>query len=367
MYPYIVLLSILSLACIVSFLGHFDSIPDGFGACCRKKRLMIRITCGKSVFLFLCLYLIIFSGIRYYVGTDYWAYIDAYCQQASGFFYNWHFEIGFFTLIKAVAFFKVSYVWFFIVVAVITIFPIANAVRKRSPYPIFSMTLYVLLFFFCSSFNTPRHSIAIAIIIWASKYIIEKKFWNYLICVAFATTFHTSAVVFIGLYFIGKIKINNKTKIAMIVFAAITLIFGRRLTTFFLSLWPQYSIYIGYESGSALSDLIVQAAILVLLERTRTNVDGEMEKREFKFFYCCTFFAIIMSAMTSVNILFARLEAYFYIFSILAIPFGIHYARKNKGLYYFAFWALGILVCVRYLLANNCGVVPYKISPLIGL
>ena len=248
-----------------------------------------------------------------------------------------------------------------------TIIPIAKTIRKLSPYPVLSITLYVLFYFFCSSFNTPRQFIAMAIIVWSSHFIFEKKFWKYLFFVSIATLFHTSAVIFIGLYFIGRIRINNKTKLIMGLFSVLMIMFGGRLSTILLGLWPRFSIYIGYGGGSAISDLVVQILSLLLLERIRPTIETEAERQKFHFFYMCTFFAIMMSAMASVNILFARLEAYFYIFSIFAIPFGIYHVRRNKILCYFIFLFLGILICVRYLLNNNCGVVPYQLSPLIGL
>lgn len=370
MIPYIIQLVILTLVCVISYFGRFDRLPNGFENAHvnadKRRRFAIVISKGNILFVGLCIYLILFSGFRFFVGTDYWAYYDSYNGLVAGSFYNWHYEWGFWTLTKLIAFFNVNYVWYFSIIASIIVILIANVIRKRSPYPIFSITLFVLFYFLYSSYNTPRQFIAIAIIVSSSTFILDNKFWKYAICVGIATLFHTSAIIFIGLYFIGKIKINSKTKIVMIVFAVFMLLFGGRLSTVFLSFWPQYSIYIGYESGSAISDIIIQVALIILLEMIRPNIMEDRAKAEFAFFYSCNFFAIIMSTMASVNVLFARLEAYFYIFSILAIPFGIYYARKNKTLYYFGFLLLGIVVCVRYLLANNCGVVPYKISPLLG-
>ena len=370
MKPYIIQLIILTFVCLISYFGRFDYLPNGFENVYvntdKRKRFTIAISKGNILFVGLCIYLILYAGFRFFVGTDYWAYYDSYNGLVAGSFYNWHYEWGFWTLTKIISFFKVNYVWYFSIISSIIVVLIADTIRKRSPYPIFSITLFVLFYFFYSSFNTPRQFIAIAIIVSGSILILENCFWKYAICVGIATLFHTSAIIFIGLYFIGKIKINSKTKIAMIAFAVFMLFFGGRLSTIFLSFWPQYSIYVGYERGSAISDLIIQVAQLILLEMIRSNVVEERSKVEFAFFYNCNFFAIIMSSLTGVNALFARLEAYFYIFSILAIPFGIYYARKNKTLYYLGFLLLGIVVCGRYLLANNCGVVPYKTSPLLG-
>lgn len=176
MYPYIILLIILIFSCILSFLRRFDKLSDRFDNCTARPSFVIRTSNRNILFSGICLYLILFSGFRYYVGTDYWAYLDAYNQQVSGFFYNWHFEIGFLSLLKIVAFFKVSYVWFFSIVSAMIIIPIAKTIKKLSPYPILSIALYVLLYFFCSSFNTPRQFIAMAIIVWASCFIFEKSF-----------------------------------------------------------------------------------------------------------------------------------------------------------------------------------------------
>lgn len=366
MYPYIILIILLSISCVLSYLGKFDNIFIKFRYGSLRKSYHIIVTKGYILYVGICIYLIIFSGFRYYVGTDYWAYIDAYSQLVEGSFYNWHFEIAFLTLMKIIAYFRANYIWFFSIVSAIIIIPIAKRIKERSPYPIFSISLFVLFYFFCSSFNTPRQYIAIAIIVWASKYILSESFWKYCVCVCTATLFHSSAAVFIPLYFMGKVKNNTKTKLARILFLLTMLLFGRQLTTIILGLWPRFSIYIGYESGSAITDFIVQLLLLLLLERIRPNINTDEKKREFELYYNFTFLAIVMSAMAGFNVLFARLEAYFYIFSIIAIPYSIYHLRRNKTLCYFVFLCLGIIICIRYLLNNNCGVVPYELSPLTG-
>lgn len=63
---------------------------------------------------------------------------------------------------------------------------------------------YSILFF--GSFNTIRQYLAMAIVFWGFRYVIERKPIRYLLCVAAAIFFHGSAFVAILVYFYGTKK-----------------------------------------------------------------------------------------------------------------------------------------------------------------
>ena len=58
--------------------------------------------------------------------------------------------------------------------------------------PYISVFMYGCLYYY-ETYNTFRQALAIAIVIWGLEYIFKKKYAQYLICVAIATSFHYSA------------------------------------------------------------------------------------------------------------------------------------------------------------------------------
>ena len=81
---------------------------------------------------------------------------------------------------------------------------------KNSKQPIFSILLFVLLYFYFSSFNVMRQFLALSFMLlgYTFLYIGDKK--KFVLCLIISSLFHFTALLMMPLLFIDKLKISSK-------------------------------------------------------------------------------------------------------------------------------------------------------------
>lgn len=169
--------------------------------------------------LLLSLVLILVAGLRYRVGSDYYAY------------YRWHvgdwgevlqdilrFHEGGFSLLAKLSRIIVDHGQTLIFIsAAITIGLYAWTIYRYSPAYSLSILLFLLLGQWQGTFNGIRQYIAAAILFAGHRLILEKKLWQYAVLVLGAAMFHASAAVMIIPYFL----LNRKADIPQLVLLAL--------------------------------------------------------------------------------------------------------------------------------------------------
>lgn len=145
------------------------------------------------------------SFLRWEVGTDWEAYI-VFFDQSVDWFADSEFEWGFARLneLAHIVFGNYS-VLLFILGAILFGFQ-TTAIYKLSPYPVTS-----LLFLWSVSFGNAmfvRQSIATAILFFSITYIINRKFWKFLLLVGLAMLFHRTSFIFIPAWWIYRMQIK---------------------------------------------------------------------------------------------------------------------------------------------------------------
>ncbi|MCP3761404.1 EpsG family protein [Domibacillus sp. A3M-37] len=166
---------------------------------------------------FALLSLILVSGLRFDVGTDYYTYMGLY----ENIFPNItnplsESEPGFVILCKILYKISTNSQMMFFVTAVITNICVVLTLRKYSNMFELSMYLYITTFTFYSAFNGLRQYMAAAIIFLGLKYLIERKAIKYLATILIASSFHTSALIMIPVYFLVNYKPLSKRNLVML-------------------------------------------------------------------------------------------------------------------------------------------------------
>lgn len=98
-------------------------------------------------------------------------------------------------------------------------------VKRLSPAPALSIYLYVTLGFYQTALNLTPSSVASYICMCAFVYIKENKVIHYLIVVFLASLIHTSAIAFIPVYFLAKIKWTFKRLIIVVAACGLIAVF----------------------------------------------------------------------------------------------------------------------------------------------
>lgn len=159
--------------------------------------------------------LILVSGLRFWVGTDYGAYYRWYVSDWSRVLDNLiHYKEGGFSLLAKLS----RMAWddgqsVIFISAVITTGLYCRTIYEYSPMYILSMLLYLFMGEWQGSFNGVRQYLAAAILFAGHRFILDRKLWKYCLIVFVAGMFHTTALVMILPYFV----FNRKPDITQLV------------------------------------------------------------------------------------------------------------------------------------------------------
>ena len=202
-------------AATVIFGGMADAFPK---TRIRKKGNAVTRPNPVSVLL-LALILILVSGFRYQVGTDFMSY---YLWEVE----DWNeilgsivsFQNGGFELLARLCRLVFDHNQTLIFVsAFITIGLYVLTICRKSPSFLLSMLFYLFLGQWQGGFNGVRQYLAAAILFAGHRLILEKKLWQYTLVVIAATMLHFSAAVMIIPYFL----LNRKADVTQLVLLAI--------------------------------------------------------------------------------------------------------------------------------------------------
>lgn len=165
---------------------------------------------SKFILFLLIILLSIVIGFRVYVGRDYWNYEKAYeiivqqgnIEQAKKFYtveYSYMLVCMLSKWIGGTFRFVTTFYGFFT-----TLFYMLGIWYFRKNARVEWMMLYYGASLFWGSFNTIRQYLAIAIVFFAFRYVIEKKPIKYFLLMGIAIFFHTSAIIAVLIYFYGR-------------------------------------------------------------------------------------------------------------------------------------------------------------------
>lgn len=137
--------------------------------------------------------IVLVSVLRFDVGFDYMSYY----QDISGNTYDRYEPICW--LIFHFAYIIKYPPIAFMLIACLTYSFVFPTIRKFSVNSFVGIMIYVCMFYLIS-LNTMRQSLAIAIVFWGVRYILQRSLFKYVLTCVFASLFHSSAIVSILFY-----------------------------------------------------------------------------------------------------------------------------------------------------------------------
>jgi len=313
-----------------------------------------------SIILFFSLWLI--SGFRV-AGTDYIAYrnyfeiIDAYSLSFP------LYERGYYLLNKLISICTDNYQYVFIITSFITIYLISTTLKKYSVSYFFSLFLFVSLYFYYNSFNLVRQYIAIAIVFYSLKYILNKNFKRFLIGTLVASLFHTTALVILPFYWLARLKIDNFVYFILPFITFGVSFFTPTIVKLISFIYPKFDAYVNYNSEGASSySIIIISAFTLLYSLVYKKRLLDINKGNL-IIINLVYFSLIFTILSMENILFFRVSMYLYIFIVLLIP--VCFKTLNRYLRVSTyFFSIPIFIAYNYYLFinNTGGVLPYDFN-----
>lgn len=119
-------------------------------------------------------------------------------------------EMGFFYLSTLIKVFTDSAEIYLTVISAITFFFLYKTFDKYSIYPLFAIAIYLARFYTGRNMMQIRSCIAIAIIVYFTFLIKDKKWWKYVLAVAISYTLHHSALIALPLLLLRNYIIKPK-------------------------------------------------------------------------------------------------------------------------------------------------------------
>lgn len=163
---------------------------------------------SKFIYITFVILMSLFASLRYETGYD-WSYYESMFEK-SNWAYIWGnlnvepFYVLYSMLIKELggSFFALTFSFSIVAFSLKAIF-----IYKKSLFPVVSLFLFLPLFF-RYDMGMMRQGVAIAILIWASQFVQNKKPLNFFALVVLSSLFHFSSLLFIPVYFISNRKFS---------------------------------------------------------------------------------------------------------------------------------------------------------------
>lgn len=145
--------------------------------------------------------------------------------------------------------------FFFIISSAIILFPIGYIIRKLSRDYLISTLLFISIpLFFLNSLSIVRQFMAIAIVLYAVKFLFENKNLTFLIWVFIASLFHLSGILGVILLLIFKTKMRYITMVLLYIFGFFS---SQLLYQLVVWVFPSYQKYLDQKIGIGGDKLLI--------------------------------------------------------------------------------------------------------------
>ncbi len=286
----------------------------------------------KVVSRIICLCLIIFSGFRFFVGTDFKGYSDMFNKIITeGRYYN--IEWGYYWLVQFVHSIGGTAQLVFLIFSFATLYFIYKFIEYFSENVELSWLIFICIGpYFLSTFNGIRQWLVTAIFAYSLRFVKENKLIKYLVINAIGCLFHYSAVILLPMYWLLKIKNFNLVKIIICyivfqiasLFGALDFIAQKLHATSYLmgdvALKLDWSYYLFFALAFG----------FIVMEIINPNIIGD--NYIFKNMNALSGLTVFL-AITTVNLsnmIFTRFNMYFFVGYIILIPLFISHLKDKK-------------------------------------
>lgn len=331
----------------------------------KRGRISRQQACNCLCLFSIFVILFAVSACRMNVGNDYAKYVDFMHLIACDAYSYVPTEVGFNALVTVLYELAGSenFLLVFAVFAFVTIGLFLKAMYEQSDSFGWSFFLFMAFGFYFSTFNTVRYYLALAMALYAVKYVLRKEWVKFVLLVMLGAAFHKSMLVVIPLYFLATLAWKRWQLLLMAAFCS-TFFF---LQDFYLKvvvfLYPSYEDTEYLAGGISWFNILRCAGVLIFsLLYYRQAVEGSRRNR---FYFFCNLGALVLYTCCSFLPIITRIGYYLNITQILFIPAILTRIEDKKQK---RFWSVMIaLAAVGYfglylLRADNDGirVLPYQ-------
>lgn len=311
----------------------------------------------KYVILGLFVYSL-FMGLRYGMGTDFFAYKQLYYQIKEG-IHTYH-EVLFVGLMKSFSLLNFEYGHFCFFISFLQVFLLFYAFKKE--YYLWKPLAIVFLLSgtWLSFMNGVRQELAFCLFVFSLQYIVERRLLMYVLCIFSAFLLHKSAILLLVIYplFLRKKNwINNINIQLLILFLSIMIMQLDVIQQFLISI-DYFVNLLGYSNyldnldsehvkseirlGPGFYTLLFLDFICIVFNR---KVKSYFEDDKLNIIYSLYFIGIPLRYIFLSSLIVARLNYYFIAFRIIFLSYLLFFLYK-KGYVLSFFFVMIFLVVI---------------------
>ena len=220
------------------------------------------------------IFLLLFAGFRGSSGTDSLNYINFF-NDSTDTIWNWrdlnrrYSEIGFYYLSVILKSVTYDINFYFLFISFISMLPLLKSLSALSIYPILGFIVYFARFFPLRNMNQIRAALAIAIVMYAIKFLAENKPKKYILLTLLAMTFHYSMIIALFFGFIYKLKISFRLAVFLLLASAVVGINAKAIVPILLAFRATSTVglglgYLTYENLGINNPVIYYQILLCL-------------------------------------------------------------------------------------------------------
>ncbi len=275
--------------------------------------------------------------------------------------HNQNIEYVFYIIMKLFTVFSHNYQLYLFLIACPYVFAVSYLIYKYSKIPTLSYILFLSLNYFSLSFTLLRHVVAMAFLIAALHALINKKNKSFFIYVFLASLFHRTALIFLLIYPLSKIKFSYYYYFFIAFTLFMVTCFGNQIMNIlFMILKNPHFLFYQNQDGDTLTFFAINLLILLFC-----NIYAKKYLKnnfhEANILFNTQFLATLFASCTLLLGEFFRISSYFGIFSIILLPNCLSFESNKKV--QTIFYLLQVCVFVAYFVlftVHNTSIYPYQ-------
>lgn len=265
--------------------------------------------------------------------------------------FSWRYEKGYLIYNRFLHYFSDNPQILFIVSALIICLGYMLFIKRYSEIPWLSVYLFFMLRYFDLSMNVLRQSLAMVILFFGFYLLSEnKKIIYFILTVIFASFFHKTAIIFLIMILVKKIKTEKSFYTLLGIGTAVFFVAFDMLFQYFLNFFPTYAYYLdsSYMDGSTkvatVLNILVNLAILLFIffnnyEKTKIN----------QWMFRAITLGLAISIISIRFSLLDRVSDFFTVYAIVLLPNVLINKGKNLNLNVFLYYILLLSFFVYYI------------------
>ena len=328
---------------------------------CALTPFFKELSANRGWFICCGVYLCLFYCFGYMTGTDWRVYEDWYYSiDFNRLFYDYYAEPGYYIFMLLFRFLGVGFWPFFILTKTVIFIIIYKTIFDYCKESGYLTLMYFLPWFgmYLLIDNPMRNCIAIAIFIVSARFVIEHKFWKFLLCMLLASSFHFTAIVMILVY--PMLNHNVKSWIYVLLFLSINIVFSDRemvinVINSTLGRIPyiekkifEYLILDSeFAKGKLFSfGMLWQIGIFILLICYRDRIINYIDGAKGLFVFNAVMFYMLFLRFAMTIEAFSRIQLYFSVFLAIAVGLVLlSFDYKSRIIYICVLLLVSLYIC----------------------